>query len=529
MSDELLFSPEEEEEQAQEENTQKPWRVLVVDDEPEVFKNTSIVLSDFSFERRPVSLAPAYSAAEAKTILETQEPFAVILLDVVMETTHAGLELARWIRKQSSDNMVRIILRTGQPGESPEEKVIREYDINGYLNKAEATSRKLFSSMYTAIRSYRDMQLIEQNRAGLKKIIAASSELFQKNSFKQLSEGIVTQMIPLFSAHDSLCLFCKNTSAADSADNNLCMGPSDLYCYEILASSGRFKQYKNGSETQLLEKELPVMEFIGRAAAGKESTIDDGKIATFFKAGEDSFLALYSDNYVSLRDIDNEILSLFAQNVKIAFKNITLHQEIIETQKEFIWHLGNVVENRSKDTLEHIRRVSDVSFELAQALGLSDEDSHDISIAAGLHDVGKIGISDDILLKTGAYTTDERKIMQEHSQIGYELLHFSSRPLIQLAGSVAKSHHERWDGKGYPEGLKGEEIPLAARITTLSDVYDALRSKRSYKEAWSLRDVFSFIKKERGTLFDPHLVDIFFELESTLSTMREESIGYSDL
>ncbi|MEC8229193.1 MAG: DUF3369 domain-containing protein [Pseudomonadota bacterium] len=175
LGDDLLFASDDETEE--QEQGLAAWKVLIVDDEPEIHAVTKMVLGDFEFEGRRIEFHTANSALEARTLLEAQDNdgFAVALVDVVMESSQAGLDLVRWIRETLDNQVVRIILRTGQPGEAPEERVIRDYDINDYKNKTELTALRLKTAMYAALRAYRDLRLIERHRLGLEKIIHATT------------------------------------------------------------------------------------------------------------------------------------------------------------------------------------------------------------------------------------------------------------------------------------------------------------------------------------------------------------------
>ena len=184
-------------------------------------------------------------------------------------------------------------------------------------------------------------------------------------------------------------------------------------------------------------------------------------------------------------------------------------QEVLDTQKEVIHTLGEVVEGRSSETANHTRRVGDMSYELALLVGLSQEEADLIRHASPMHDVGKIGIPDDILNKPGKLTDQEYRQMQAHPEIGFRILDKSERPLIKAAAIIAHQHHERWDGKGYPRGIAGEDIHIFGRIVALVDVFDALFSNRVYRRAMPLEKVLGIIKEGRGTHFQAELVDTF--------------------
>lgn len=169
--EEVLFASEEEEEETA--APQETWKILIVDDEKEIHSVTKMALSDFQFENRKLEFVSAYSAKEAKEILGGKQRFALVLLDVVMESDHAGLEVVKYIRKEIGNNLSRIILRTGQPGQAPEEKVILEYDINDYKSKTELTATRLFTTVVASLRAYKDIVTIDRSRKGLEKIIQA--------------------------------------------------------------------------------------------------------------------------------------------------------------------------------------------------------------------------------------------------------------------------------------------------------------------------------------------------------------------
>jgi len=189
----------------------------------------------------------------------------------------------------------------------------------------------------------------------------------------------------------------------------------------------------------------------------------------------------------------------------------SLNDEIINTQKEIIYTMGEIAETRSKETGNHVKRVAEYSYILAKEIGLSNEESSILKLASPMHDIGKVGIPDDILKKPGKLTFAEFEIMKTHTSIGYEMLKHSKKPILQAAAIVSREHHEKYNGEGYPKGLKGKDIHIFARITAIADVFDALGSARVYKEAWEDERIFTLLKEEKGKHFDPELIDIFFK------------------
>ncbi|MCH9814328.1 MAG: HD domain-containing protein [Epsilonproteobacteria bacterium] len=190
---------------------------------------------------------------------------------------------------------------------------------------------------------------------------------------------------------------------------------------------------------------------------------------------------------------------------------IELQDEIEQTQIEIVELMGMIGETRSRETGNHVRRVAEYSKLLALKLGLSEKEAEIIRIASPMHDIGKVGIPDAILNKPGRLTVDEFEIMKEHATLGYELLKNSDKEILQVAAIIAHEHHEKYNGKGYPRGLKGEAIHIYGRIVAVADVFDALGSERVYKKAWELDRILTLFKEERGESFDPKIIDLLFE------------------
>ncbi len=198
-----------------------------------------------------------------------------------------------------------------------------------------------------------------------------------------------------------------------------------------------------------------------------------------------------------------------------------LNREIEETQKEVVFTMGAIGESRSKETGNHVKRVAGYSKILALAYGLKEAEAEMLKQASPMHDIGKVAIPDAILNKPGKLNTEEYQKIKEHAQLGYEMLRYSNRPLLLAAATVAHEHHEKYDGSGYPQGLKAEAIHLYGRITAIADVFDALGSDRIYKKAWKDEDIFTLFRSEQGKHFDPKLIDLFFDHLEEIVKVRE--------
>lgn len=202
---------------------------------------------------------------------------------------------------------------------------------------------------------------------------------------------------------------------------------------------------------------------------------------------------------------------------KLEEKNIELN----EVKRETIFRLCLAAEMRDVDTGNHINRIQAYTEVIALKCGMSREEAEQLSLASSMHDLGKIGIPDHILLKPGELTSEESEIMKQHTVIGARALADGKSDLLRVAHRVALSHHERWDGKGYPQGLRGVNIPIEARIVGLVDVFDALISRRAYKHAFTVDDAIMIILSEKGNHFDPKLVDIFIASLNEIMAIKD--------
>ncbi len=220
--------------------------------------------------------------------------------------------------------------------------------------------------------------------------------------------------------------------------------------------------------------------------------------------------SIYIDSIITpILDKNNNILEYMVMGYEIT-DILIAKQEIIDTQKDIIFTMGEIGETRSKETGNHVKRVAEYSKILAVLYGMSEEDADILKMASPMHDIGKVGIPDNILNKPGKFTPEEWEIMKTHSMLGYNMLKGSNKTILKTASIVAKYHHEKFNGSGYPEGLSGEDIPIEARITAIADVFDALGSDRVYKTSWELERIYELLKEEKGKHFDPKLIELFF-------------------
>jgi putative two-component system response regulator len=245
------------------------------------------------------------------------------------------------------------------------------------------------------------------------------------------------------------------------------------------------------------------------------SDVDKNLRLSAIAAGANDFLVKPFDS-IELQARVKNLLALRAAQLELADRARWLQREVetatrhvVEREEELIWRLARAIEYRDGDTGEHVSRVALIARTIAEALGLPAARCRIIYLAAPLHDIGKIGIADAVLGKPGRLTAEEMAVMRRHVTIGARILERGSSDLVRAAELIAQSHHERWDGGGYPDCLSGTDIPIEARIVAVADVFDALCSERPYKRAWPIEAARAEILKNSGTAFDPRCVEAF--------------------
>ena len=499
MSDEVRFADES---PSPREDVEGSWKVMIVDDDEFVHKVTELTLGDYRYQDTPVEYLHAYSAIEARALLREHPDTAVILLDVVMESENAGLEFARHVRQEAENAFVRIILRTGQPGQAPERKVITEYDINDYKHKAELSEQRLFTAITAAIRSYRDLRTIEQSRLGLQGVIAASSALFAAVSLPEFFILALEYILRTGRCAGTSCAEHALVAVAAEGGFDICESRGVLGA----SSAGQFARMRELFDAVVLDG--------GRVVLEKEFA------ARFLNRHTEQNYFFYASFGRTLNETEQGLLHILGGNIAVALNNLFLTEEIVATQREVVLTLGEVVETRSKETAQHVKRVAEYSYLLAIRAGLSEDKAQLLRMASPMHDVGKIGIPDSILFKPGKLTEEEFNIIKTHTVIGHSILKNSPRRIMRTAATIALQHHERWDGAGYPHGLVEDETHIFGRITALADVFDALACDRVYKRAWPLEEVLAYVRDQRGRQFDPRLVDIFLQNIDGLMAIR---------
>ncbi len=487
-----------------------PWKILIVDDEEAIHTVTRLVLRDFAFANRGLVFLGANSGAEARALLHAHPDTALILLDVVMEEDDSGLRLVRHIREELRNRFVRIVLRTGQPGQAPEREVVANYDINDYKAKTELTAQKLFTTVTAALRAYRDLRELERGRRGLARIVDASAALLQAPPPAALAAMVLERFAAILAPE--LPGLDGNTAGfvSSSADRS----------GRLLAARGHFAGRTGCCLADVLSP--GDLAWARRVGAGRQATaFRASRFAGCLPLAGGTIGLVYLEDPRGFAAIDRELIRVFVSQLAVSLENLRLNREIVETQKEVILTLGGVVETRSKETAGHVLRVGECAALLARQVGLPDDEIELLRLASPMHDIGKVGVPDAILQKPSSLDCEETAIMQQHTWIGHEILRKSHRRILQSAATVALQHHEWWNGGGYPQGLRRTEIHPFGRITGIVDVFDALSHRRIYKPARSAEDVHAIMLADRGRQFDPTILDAFLGGWDTFQAVQD--------
>lgn len=478
-----------------------PYKIMIADDDLEVHTVTKMMLQSFEFEGKRLEFIDVFTGKETMEALQDHPDTAVLFLDVVMEDLHSGLDVVNYLRQNLHNSLTRIILRTGQPGEAPEDRIIRDYDINDYRLKTDMTVSRINTSLYTALRNYRDLCKIEKNKQGLEKIVRASAKLFRHNSMSDFFSTIL-QQLSTFYQEDVNILYLSDDKITSHGfvTINQTDGPN------IVAATGKYEKYSG-----LSIRDVPELKDIYKWMRHNTSFQEINQLENGIIIKKTSKNSL--NNYIYIEGNENvydmDLINLFMTNYAIALDNFILNTMVADTQREIIITFGEVIEKHFDDTNSHILRISNMIYEFSLLNGFSYQESELLKVASTMHDVGKIAIPDAILKKPGKLTPEEFEIVKEHPVVGYQILSKSNLNILKLAAEIALYHHEKFDGTGYPEGLKGKSIPLSARMLAIIDVFDAITHRRVYKGAESVESALEYLKVNRGIHFDPALVDLF--------------------
>jgi signal transduction histidine kinase len=362
------------------------WKIAVIDDEPAVHDGTKFALHDYRLNGQGLEILSAYSAAEGRQLLRDNPDVAVVLLDVIMESDTAGLELVEYIRNDLKNETVRIILRTGQPGQAPERRVIVDYDINDYKAKTELTADKLFTSLTAALRSHQQLQRMVETRRGLEIIIEAASTLFDFKSMQRLAEGVLTQIASLLNVDCAGILVLREAQNAHET-------------FSVLAGSGCYSRFIGTDVSQIIEVDL--RQLVEEAFTRRHHEFSPRRSVLYIKtvSGREVVVVLEAPRHLS--ETDRALVEIFCSRLSVAFDNVILYEQIQRANLS----LEERVSERTQDLTTANRRLASQWARLRQANAFKSEIlgtvAHDLKNPLGVI-LGRTEILKEVIASAGA-------------------------------------------------------------------------------------------------------------------------------
>jgi signal transduction histidine kinase/CheY-like chemotaxis protein len=332
----------------------RKWKIAVIDDDQAVHEGTRFALSDYSLNGQGIEILSAYSGNEGRTLMRAHPDIAAVLLDVIMETDAAGLDLVEYIRNELHNETVRIILRTGQPGQAPERRVIVQYDINDYKAKTELTADKLFTSLTAALRSYQQLERMVQTRRGLEIIIDAASTLYDFKSMQRLAEGVLTQIASLLNVDCAGILVLRDGGDVSNE-------------FSVLAGSGCYSRFIGASGAKALDGDLRSM--VEAAFRRRKHEFVDQRTVLYIRTGSGREVVVLLQAERQLSETDRSLVEIFGSRLSIAFDNVILYQQLQEANTQ----LEDRVAQRTRALMQANRRLSAQWLRLQRANGFKNE------------------------------------------------------------------------------------------------------------------------------------------------------------
>jgi signal transduction histidine kinase len=332
----------------------RKWKIAVIDDDQAVHEGTRFALSDYSLNGQGLEILSAYSGSEGRALMRAHSDIAAVLLDVIMETDAAGLDLVEYIRNELRNETVRIILRTGQPGQAPERRVIVQYDINDYKAKTELTADKLFTSLTAALRSYQQLERMVQTRRGLEIIIDAASTLYDFKSMQRLAEGVLTQIASLLNVDCAGILVLRD--GGDVNDH-----------FSVLAGSGCYSRFIGSSGASSLDPDLRSM--VEAAFRRRKHEFVDHRTVLYVRTGSGREVVVLLQAERQLSETDRSLVEIFGSRLSIAFDNVILYQQLQQANAQ----LEDRVAQRTRALMHANRRLSAQWLRLQRANGFKNE------------------------------------------------------------------------------------------------------------------------------------------------------------
>lgn len=500
-----------------------PWKVLLL--EPSAGLRQAIVhqLQGLELGGRGLYLLEASSQAQALDCLDAHPDLALALLAQGADGERDGLGLVRHIRQVRGNPMLRIILRLSDAGSAPQRSDIERLDIDDCRDAQDCSAQTLYLCVRLALKGYRDLQTIALNRQGLSHILSVTPDLYDlhRDKLEDYFRGVLMQLIGICKVGQSGLISTIDGMVMTVEGQDVC----------IRAGAGDFEEGVGNAD-----RRAQIVDLCSKVVTGHAATegLRAGAVVVPLAVGKAVFGFVYLESADDLSLSDRELIQVLANQCASSLQNFRLNHSLEESYEEAIDMLAQVAEYKDSATGSHIHRIEEYTRLLAQELGLPPHEVARFSRASRLHDIGKVGIPDELLRKRGSLSADEFETMKQHSTIGDAILKRS--PAMALARLVARSHHEHWDGTGYPDGTAGAAIPFVARIVAVVDVFDALISHRPYKGPWLEDKAVAAVADGSGRHFDPAIAQAFLAIHArggfaaliAAAHSASESITYAD-
>ncbi len=489
--------------------------ILVVDDEDMILKT----FREYLETSRDYTIFTARDGLEALDIIN-KEKVDCCFTDLSMPKMD-GINLTRKI--QEYDNTIPVVVMTGYPSM---ENAIRtlKHGVVDFLTKPV----KMEEVSLIIDRAMRERSLLIDNlilKEEVKKkeeLLKLNRELQEKISEMETMNMILRELDKVSNSRDLFNMLVDLSGSITPCDEaHFCIFGQEVKDPVTISSYYRQDKEKTGVEAGDEDGEIPKREVIEKIMVDEMPIIikkrgrDRNTLAVPLKIKSRIFGALVLHSYPgdgarSLGEKDLYFLNFLAEKASYEIENMALYENIYENLFSTLYAFVETIEARDPYTKEHSKRVTDYAISIARAMNCSYEELDILNVSGNLHDIGKVGVPDSILLKPGSLTKDEYEAIKKHPVIGASIIgHFG---MLAEEKKVIKGHHERWDGNGYPDGLKGKDIPLLSRIISVADVYDALTSDRSYRKKMPKETAVNIIKESSGTQFDPRIVDVFLSI-----------------
>src|SRR5262247_3265344 len=433
------------------------WKIAVIDDEPAVHDGTKFALHDYRLNGQGLDILSAYSAAEGRQLLRDNPDVAVVLLDVIMESDTAGLELVEYIRHELKNETVRIILRTGQPGQAPERRVIVDYDINDYKAKTELTADKLFTSLTAALRSYQQLQRMVETLLGLEIIIEAASTLFDFKSMQRLAEGVLTQIGSLLNVECAGILVLREAQNARET-------------FSVLAGSGCYSRFIGSDVSHIIEQDL--RQLVEEAFSRRHHEFSSRRSVLYIKTMSGREVVVVLEAARQLSDTDRTLVEIFCSRLSIAFDNVILYEQIQRANLS----LEERVAERTQDLTTANRRLAAQWARLRQANAFKSEIlgtvAHDLKnpLAVMVDDLVSDAMADALDITIRREPVDIAGLVQEVAEANRPL---AARKEQTITVAAPPDHAAMCDGDRIREAIDNL-VSNAVKYSPLGGAIDLL-------------------------------------------------------